>query len=170
MGMYDPKRTLDPQNQLHIVCPIFNAETPIAACFTLRELVWCGKPPQVRKGCQVCMRANKCPINNIIWDMVRHPDTDPYWSDQKKVAHFKQHHLDQIARVTVPESLIVSHELSDKEVLMIRRANNAAKTGAISRGRPERDAPIEPVVDEATLTAAKTGDMSAAINAALKDT
>ncbi len=177
MGQYDPKKTLDEANQLHVVCPIFHAETPIAACFKLRELVWCGNAPPQRQGCQACMQANKCPINNIIWGMIRHPDSDPYWSSTKKVVNFRDRDLEQIARVIVPERTMTLYNLSDKERAKINEANLAARSGAVGKIRRDFstddgvgfEAPAAAAVEDATLAAAKAGDMSAAINAALKE-
>lgn len=176
MGGYDPKKTLDESNQAQIVCPIFQAETSIAQCFKLRELVWCGQKPPQRQGCQACMKANKCPINNIIWDMIRKPDSDPYWSAQKKVIPLAEHDLDRIARVVVPEKLLDGYSLSEKEMLMIQRANAAAGSGFIKRQRraAEERETIDDVVETPSrhsdeFTAAKTGDMSAAINAMIKE-
>lgn len=173
MGAYDPKLTLDESNQLHVICPIFQAETPIAACFKLRELVWCGQAPVQRQGCQACMRASKCPINNILWGMIRKPDSDPYGSRTKKVVQFHTEDLERIARVVVPEKLLESYSLSDKELVMIKRANAAAGQGLVKRSRwVEEHAEIEeiaatPARDE--FAAAKTGDMSAAINEMMKE-
>lgn len=173
MGAYDPKKTLDEVNQLHVVCPIFQAETSIAVCFKLRELVWRGERPQQRQGCQACMRASKCPINNIIWEMIRKPDIDPYWSTTKKVVQFRDHDLEKIARVVVPEKLMQSYALSEKETLMIAKANAAASSGAVRKVRRDTSSEVEREVvetahEDADLSAAQTGDMSAAINAVMK--
>ena len=174
MGAYDPKKTLDEANQLQVVCPIFQAETSIAVCFKLREIVWRGGRPEQRQGCQACMRANKCPINNIIWDMIRKPDIDPYWSATKKVVQFKDHDLEKIARVVVTEKVIEAYALSEKELLMIRRANAAAGSGFVKKIRRDSASQMEAEVIEAPeredvdLSAAQTGDMSAAINAIIK--
>lgn len=171
MGGYDPKKTLDEANQLYVVCPIFQAETSIAVCFKLRELVWRGERPQQRQGCQVCMKASKCPINNIIWEMIRKPDIDPYWSTTKKVVQFRDHDLEKIARVVVPEKMMDGYTLTDKEALMIRRANAQAGNGAVRKVRRDTSSQVEaevierPESDDAKLIAAQTGDMSAAINA-----
>ena len=174
MGAYDPKKTLEEANQLQVICPIFQAETSIAVCFKLREIVWRGGRPEQRQGCQACMQANKCPINNIIWEMIRKPDIDPYWSATKKVVQFKDHDLEKIARVTVSERIMDRYQLSEKELLMIRRANAAAGSGFVSKPRRGAAEEIEteivetPTREEVDLSVAQTGDYAAAINAMIK--
>ena len=171
MGSYDPKKTLDEANPLHVICPIFQAETPIATCFKLRDIVWRGDRPAQRQGCQACMRANKCPINNIIWDMIRNTDLDPYWSSQKKTVNFKEHDLERIARVKVTDWIINSYSLNEKELAMINKANAQAAIGVFKKGRPNavsaQSFEEAPEVSD-TAAAAKSGDMSAAINAVME--
>jgi hypothetical protein len=178
MGRYDPKKTLDEENnKLRIICPIFHAETPIATCFKLRDIVWRGDRPPQRQGCQACMRASKCPINNIIIGMMRDPDSDPYYSAEPKVVNLKDYDLEAIARVKVIDQFLRGYTLSDKEQAMIEKANADARAHADGKGVKRTRRPLsvseeieEPVrVESSTASAAETGDMAAAINKMIEE-
>lgn len=174
-------KTLSPENQLKIRCPIFNAETRIAGCFMLRDLVWRGEGPEQRQGCQCAMRAGKCPIPVILTRMVRTGE-DPLHSAEPKVGRIDDDILDKIAPVLVPETQMRRFSLSPQEEKAIAQANEDARSGkrAIKKyeRRPERvieelparasaPKPKEaPPTTDATVAAATSGDMSAAINAA----
>ena len=183
-------KTLSETNQFVFSCPVFNVNTKIAACFELREQVWRGNKLEVRKGCQVCMRTDKCPINHILKDMMRSSDIDPYHSDVMKVGKLQERHLAHIERITVPERTIEAAiergELGQTEVKLIRQANENAKITAgkkirnaseidlvlddvptYGRRKKQDDAPAEVALD-ATIVAATTGDMSSALNEAMK--
>lgn len=163
-----PKLTLDETNQLRIICPIFHAETPIAACFKLRELVWRGDKPPQRQGCQACMRAGKCPINNILWNIIRKPELDPYGSRTMKTVTLAQEDLNRIARVIVPESTMNRYDLSDKERLMIERANATAGSGVLTKSKKSVGV-VEHVPNEPADLTVTTSDYAAAINAAIQE-
>jgi hypothetical protein len=57
---------LSENNQFSFTCPVFNVETKLSVCIKLRDLVWRGSRPDVRKGCQACMSAGKCPAATIL--------------------------------------------------------------------------------------------------------
>lgn len=187
MSKYEQMKTLSDDNQFVFVCPIFDSQTKISSCMTLREMVWMGKPPEVRKGCQMCMRANKCPMNNIIWDMIRHPGFDPYWSAQPKLGKLQEKHIAQIERVIINEKdlerAIDNGRISPAEAQKMGRANQAARNTAnknvrnaadialveVKHAEPERKTGtlVKEVSD--TMKAAISGNMSAAVNAAMED-
>lgn len=184
---YAPKKTLMETNQFVFTCPVFPTKTKIAACFALRELVWRGDKPEVRKGCQMCMRAGKCPINGILWDMIRTPDYDPYHSDVPKEGKLNEKHIAMIERTVVPEKMLEraldKGEISDMEAKLMRASNNEARKTA-SKGvrnpqemslvdvkveRKKGDKPATETLIDATILAASTGDMAAAVNNAMKE-
>ena len=167
-------KTYSESNQFKLACPIFNVEVPIAGCFKLREVVWTGERPNVRRGCQACMRADKCPINEIVKDL-RYRDDDPYYSPVEVVGRLEDKHLAAIAPVSVPEYVIKQYPLDEKELAFIQRANALAKEGKhlrveAPRKQKARPKPAQPAKIEAassqTVQAAISGDMSAAINKA----
>ena len=195
---FGERKTLDPLNQFAFVCPVFKAQTKIAACFMLRDLVWRGEKQPTRRGCQVAMHAGKCPINQIIKDMGR-LDDDPYYSATVKVGTLRDDILDRIAPVLVPEGDIQRADLPTKETLALRACNEEAHDHAknpIKKKHQRRRDPTQAEIDaraepmpELTdsqrtigkaafekisavegLTAAKSGDMTAALNAEIKDT
>lgn len=187
---YSPRKTLSESNQFVFTCPIFHTKTKIAACFTLRELVWRGEKPEVRKGCQMCMATNKCPINNILKDMMRTDDLDPYHSDVPKEGKLKDRHIAQIERVTISpkmiERAIGNGTISPVEAKLMQQANDMAKKVASQGVRnasemsldevaPKTRTPRQKMLEtadeplDATILAATTGNMAAAVNNAMKE-
>ena len=184
MSKYQSALTLSDDNQFSFICPIFDVQTKMAACMTLRELVWRGEKPAVRKGCQVCMHANKCPVNTIIWDMIRSPGNDPYGSETPKVGKLQERHLAAIERVKVPDKMIeraMEQGLPPAEVAKIRKSNDMAAKTASKHIRNAQEIALEDVqidrrkrpptetVMAPEISAAITGDMSAAVNAAMEE-
>ena len=95
----------DPRNQFQFVCPIFEVTTKISQCFKLRELFWRGEKPEVRRGCQVCMRAGKCPAAAIV--SKRYPIgkswQNDYASDTPVVGKLRKDILERIHRPIVAD-------------------------------------------------------------------
>src|ERR1700751_4926921 len=108
------RKTLSPENQFKFRCPVFGAETKIADCFKLRDLVWRGEGPPIRQGCQCAMNAGKCPIPVVLTRMVR-DKSDPYHSDEPKVGKLQVDDLEKTAKVLVIESQIRRFSLSATE-------------------------------------------------------
>jgi hypothetical protein len=188
MNGYSPMKTLSESNQFVFTCPVFQTKTKMAACFALRELVWCGKKPEVRKGCQMCMHAGKCPINNILWEMIRKPGFDPYHSDVPKEGKLQERHIVQIERVVVGEKQIERAldrgDISPVEAKLMRSSNEEARKTASKHIRHAQDFALDEVKTErapraaaekpekeldATIVAATSGDMTAAVNKAMKE-
>lgn len=181
----------DARNQFSFECPVFEVTTKIAVCFRLRELVWAGVKPEVRKGCQVCMRAGKCPAAAVI--ATKYPKgkswQDDYASDKPVLGKLRKDVLQRIARTLVVESYYREFPASDAEKLKIETCqtriekmlssapapsnytpNYDKPTISMShseRSRPRRSASKPELVNSNTVNqAAETGDLSAAINAA----
>lgn len=176
---YSPRRTLMATNQFQFVCPIFKVTAKIADCFRLRDLVWKGNKPEVRRGCQTCMRASKCPINNILHDMIR-DGSDPYHSDTPVVGKLERHVLDRIAPILVIESWI-HPECTPKERELILQANAEAHPVTHRSEAPRRRQSTQRRVSTsshasntastapAESSAAVTGDMSAVVNSIVRE-
>lgn len=174
---YGPRKTLDPLNQFAFNCPVFHANTKIAACFMLRELVARGDRPATRRGCQVAMDACKCPIDVILADMRRKND-DPYHSTTAKVGKLNDSVLERTSLVLVLERNIERAELSPQEAAALRKCNDDAHTDftkIVKKPRRRDPTPAEmetlvakPKIKSETVVAAATGDMSAAVNAEIK--
>jgi hypothetical protein len=166
-------KTLSPENQFLFTCPVFKVNTKIASCLELRELVWRGEKPAVRFGCQVAMHADKCPVPRIVRKMIRMQD-DPYHSTEAKVGSIQQVILDEIAPVLVMDRHIDESAATDLEKIALHKCNKAARAGehmtTKSREYKKPTAPKKaavapaPKVSDATITAAATGDLSAALN------
>lgn len=179
--VYGERKTLDPANQFSIVCPIFKAQTKLAACFALRDLWARGECPPTRRGCQVALDAGKCPIEHILQSMRLQGD-DPYHSKEAKVGTLRATILERIAPVLVLEKAIERANVSPKEAEYLLKANEDARKGvgrAVKKARradPDMtqleitDTMAVVVPDTAIAKAAKSGDMTAAVNAAIKDT
>ena len=184
-----PYSTLSFRNQAKIVCPVFDAETKVAACVKLRNAVWQGKRPDVRRGCQACMSAGKCPVAVIVQRlaMSNSAQEDAYASDEPKVMKLGADVLDRISRTVVSEKTIAFYRASPVERDLILSADErihkqlgtapatqkAARSSTrvqgagarVSRkGVTQTRAPETPKTDSALSRAAATGDLSAAIN------
>ena len=182
----------DPRNQFSFVCPIFEVTTKISQCFKLREKFWRGEKLEVRKGCQVCMRAGKCPAAAIV-DKVRTNGRswqDDYASDEQVVGKLRKDVLQRIHRPMVVESYYREFPgVSDAEKLKIETSSErigkmigAAPLPSDDDDRPSRNftesptprktrkaAPKPDNTNTKTNTvgdAAASGNLAAAINAA----
>ncbi len=166
---YESSKTLSPNNKFTFTCPIFGAEVAIAGCFQLRDLVWKGDRPGVRRGCQAAMSASKCPIHHILTDMMRR-GTDPYHSDVPKHGSLEQAHLDHIAPILVREATIMEYDVVDRARELLREGNEKAHQGivivsahkrVVPASKPRATKAIEPPV-EVSLPVI---DMAALVNA-----
>jgi len=174
------KKTLAPTNQFCFTCPIFNVETKIASCFALRDEVWRGRKPEVRKGCQVALHDSKCPVYWILAQMDRDDEYDPHHAAERHVGHLDRKILERIAPIQVQERTIERVGVSDKERALLLASNSmkvSKPKGSVELEDVERSerkvssrkasAPVEKkeTVD-ATVEAAMSGDLSAAITRA----
>lgn len=162
-------KTLSPDNQALVQCPVFAAKTKIRDCFTLRDMVWRGDKPIVRQGCQCALLAGKCPIPVILRRMIR-TGADDYHAAEPKVISIQTNDLDQISKVLVLDSQMKRHSLSAVEEKKLLDCNEAARKSKpmISKRKPERIADMAsvetPAVSSDIIEAATTGDLGAAIN------
>jgi hypothetical protein len=170
------KRSLEITNQFKIVCPVFRAETKIAACVTLHELYMRGEGPPTRRGCQVAMAAGKCPISAMIREIFA-KQIDPYHSVTAKVGKLSDTVLARIAPVLVHEKAIERAGLPPAEAAMLFKANDEARDGvkrAVKKARradptpAQMDELVASEKDSGAMSAAVSGDMAAAINEEIK--
>jgi hypothetical protein len=171
-------KTLSPENQLKIKCPVFHAETKIAACFMLRDMVWRGEGPLQRQGCQCAMAAGKCPVPHILTKMVRTNEDNYHSVDiNQKAAQIDYETMDRIAPVLVSDAMMRRYSLSALEEKAFAQGNEDARTGKHKTSKKPRriervmedvqfhaEAPKHDAATSATIEAAKTGDFAAAIN------
>lgn len=169
--------TFSPQNQLSFVCPIFNVSTKMAACLKLRELVWRGKTPDVRKGCQACMKSSKCPAAAIVQKISYTKAPDAYGSLTPVEARLDDAILGRILPVVVQEAHLNLCDVPAAERALIETANAriekqmvsapkqpiAARRRAVAKVDTPKAAPA-PSVPNAIQDAAASGDLAAAIN------
>lgn len=182
----------DPRNQFAFVCPVFETTTKMSQCMKLRELFWRGQRPDVRKGCQLCMRAGKCPAAAIA--SKRYPQgkswKDDYASDTPVLGKIRRDILERVQRPIVVDSYYrefpdVSEQERDKLLTasdrigkMIGAAplssdndeprhSRTAFSEASTPRKPRKAAPKAHNDDINTVgDAAASGDLAAAINAA----
>jgi hypothetical protein len=168
---WSEKKTLDPNNQFQIQCPIFKATTRIAGCIMLRDKFWRGDPHEGRCGCKAALQANKCPIPHIFTKMLR-DDGDPYHSPLPKVGSLEPEILNRIGPVLVPTDVMDKQGVTGRERELLLEANENTGKYAKSFVKPRRK-PIAAATPAAaaspTQTAAETGDMSAALNKEIKE-
>ncbi len=181
----------DPRNQFAFVCPVFETTTKISQCFKLREMFWRGERPEVRKGCQVCMRAGKCAAAAIV--SKKYPAgkswQDEYASDTPVVGKLRRDILKRIHRPMVvdsyyrefpdtkPEEREMMATASDRIGKLIGAAPLPSDDGpSYSRNFTEAPTPRKPRAKAQPKTqntetntvgdAAASGNLAAAINAA----
>lgn len=185
MSVFTPKLTLSPENQFTFTCPIFKANTKISACLKLRDLVWKGKKTEVRKGCQACLSASKCPIYWVMRDMTAN-GTDPYASTTPVQGALEPQILNHIAPIIVPSRTLDDFQVDGREreiIVALNASAGPATADAIAKAnKRRRSAPIrrssspapEPVKltsptettpsRDKTVEAAMSGDMAAAVS------
>ncbi len=180
--------TLDEANQFKFKCPIFGAETKMSSCIKLRNLVWKGRKPEQRKGCQACMSSGKCPAAQIAQKMAmsghRTRQPDDYGSTTPVLGKLRKDVLERVLPVMVMSSTILRYGLSSSEVNAIETANDriramlgtapgASTIKATIKGKPRENKKLadaksaEVETKPKTLSkvekAAATGDLSAAL-------
>lgn len=179
--------TLDNDNQFQFACPIFNVTTKMSLCMKLRELVWMGKRPDVRKGCQACMSAGKCPAAAIVSKISYGRDVpDEYGSKTPIVGKLRRDILERVHRPMVLEKTLNDFSVppaerdliagaSERIGKMIGAAPLPSTDGPPSRSAfdtetaaPKQPRKARPKADNSNKVneAARTGDLAAAINAA----
>lgn len=127
-----PLKTLGEGNQFSIICPIFHEEALLADCFKLRDLVWAGKKPAERCGCQIALTAGKCPVPAILQKLQRSPGLDPYASNVPVVGKLDDDVLRRIAPVIVREAAIEASRCTPEEKAALLDANDRARSGAVA--------------------------------------
>lgn len=178
--------TLSLQNKAEFHCPIFAADTRVAACTRLRELVWAGRRPAVRRGCQACMSAGKCPAAVIVSRLAfgSEPDQTYYGREEPGVIKLHADVLERVLPVVVMDSTLQSFGVPQAERDLIASSNariaaqlDKAPTSARSQKRAKIDtttsavrvsrssAPVEKSPESDLAAAARSGDLAAAINA-----
>jgi hypothetical protein len=183
--------TLDNDNQFQFSCPIFNVTTKMSLCMKLRELVWMGKRPDVRKGCQACMSAGKCPAAAIVSKISYGRDApDEYGSKTPVTGKLRKDILERVHRPMVLEKTLNDFEVpaaereliagaSDRIGKMIGAAPLPSTDGPPSRSAfgaetatPKSPRKATPKAENtntptnAVNDAAASGNLAAAINAA----
>ncbi|WP_062120598.1 hypothetical protein [Aureimonas sp. AU40] len=183
MKPIDSFKTLSDQNQFTFTCPIFDATTRMVSCMNLRELVWSGRRPEKRQGCQAALCAGKCPINNIIKRLGVGDYGDPYGSFEPKHGSLRREDLQRIRPVICDERDMKKYEVSARERELIATANDridaamksAPRTkGAIHIEHDEMPAPRRKPSAPKAAAPAKAGpvagnDLTTAINNAVKE-
>jgi hypothetical protein len=177
-------KTLQHDNQLVINCPVFPTKSRIAACFILRDLVWRGDgPADKRQGCQAAMICGKCPIDRLVKRMVRN-GSDEYHSAEPKERSFDADLVDATSRTLITDKTMQRFALTSAEQKYLLQHNENARNFVDQKTSKLRslkqtmeleavEAPkiAAPAPTDATelVKAAQSGDMSAAVNAAMEE-
>lgn len=172
----------DARNGFSFQCPIFEVSTRISLCFKLRDMVWAGNKPEVRKGCQACMRSGKCPAAAIT--AKKYPQSkkwqDEYASDEPVMGKIRKDILERIHRPIVLDRTMDEFGCSDAERMKIATASDRIGKMIGAAPLPDDDRPSyvptseagsavkkrrSPTKNTAIKSAAASGDLAAAINA-----
>jgi hypothetical protein len=174
-------------NHFSFTCPIFNAEAKMSSCSKVRDIVYSGKRSDVRAGCQVCVKAGKCPADRIINKLafgVRDYLAAEYTSPVPVKGRLRVEILERIQNVIVSESAMMQQGVSRAEQDLIATANERIAqqitTAPITEVRQvrvlssvtpsKRKKTVNPATASATIAttsvheAAVTGDLSSAIS------
>ena len=174
------------ENKFTFTCPIFNVNTQMAACTKLRELIWKGRSPSVRRGCQACMRASKCPAAEIVRRISfgRGKVADDYGSTEPIHGKLRKDVLERIHRTIVTDTVLNEFGVSSAERLLIessierigkmigaaplptdgyRRTVFEEKPSKTKPKRAKESAPINQPKDSVS-EAAMSGNLAAAVN------
>ncbi|MCK1543288.1 hypothetical protein IVB12_15335 [Bradyrhizobium sp. 179] len=178
-------KTLQHDNQLVINCPVFPTKSRIAACFILRDLVWRGDgPADKRQGCQAAMHCGKCPINLLIKRMVQTGEDTYHSTVPGETRDFDTKLLDATGKILISDKQMQRHSLSSAEEKYLLEHNENAKNYVNKTVKQSRRISAKPAMElenvekpaapaktdaSALVSAAQTGDMSAAINAEMSN-
>lgn len=169
--------TLDPANQLSFVCPIFDSTTTMRSCVKVRTHYALGQRLPVRRGCQACMDAGKCPAAAIIKRIAFSNHYDPdleFASGEPVVAKLSAQVLSRLEPIVVPLTTIQRYECSQAERDLIESSSVriAAQLGTAptklrrqSRVQPTPAPSVTPAVrsTDVIAEAAARGDLGAAL-------
>lgn len=176
--------TLSTNNKFSFVCPLFNAPTKMAACVHLRDVVYKGQFTSKRRGCQAAIKCGKCPAAQIVsaisFGYAQGDQDVAYGATEERTGKLRADVLSRIRPVMMQESVLRQLNVPPQEIAMLEGADERIDTQlktapgdplprasdyhAPKRSKkqtPTKAAPIETKTNEA----ARTGDMSAAINA-----
>lgn len=175
------------RNKATFTCPIFGVDTQMRACVMLRDKIYAGQRVEVRRGCQACITASKCPAANIVRRISFGLTNATDEVSSETVTHVKlpADVLEEILPVIVTDMSLSRHGVGPEERRLIESANDriAKQIETAPRNRkaspkiqvssmreqPKRRAIATPEQPKPTPTpainiAAATGDMSAAIS------
>ena len=179
--------TLSMKNRFSFTCPIFDASVEMRGCVLVRDKVYRGEQFPERKGCQACISSSKCPAAAIVQQMAfnRSDATDHCSSIEPKSGKLPASALEAVRPVIVTASDVQRYGLTSTELSLIESANGRIDTqlatapservsGRIQASEAPKRARATKVAPEASTeapsiavtSAAASGDMSAAINAA----
>lgn len=173
--------TLSLKNLFTFDCPVFAAETQMRSCVALRNQVWQGKRPPVRKGCQAAMSGGKCPAAEIVrrFAFATGDLTEHCSSSEPKKGKLPRDVLERIRPTIIDQKQMQNFGASSAEIKLMLSANDRIdeqiKTAPKSdNARQQRIALVDepkpkprkkavatkPAVNEA----AQSGDLGAAIS------
>lgn len=172
--------TLSQSNQFKFVCPIFNVETAFRQCAKLRDIVYRGGRPPVRRGCQACIQSSKCPAAEVIRKIAfsNGKAADDHASETPVMGKLAGEILERVAPVVVLEKTMNECGVPPAERALIADANPRiiAQLGHAPRNRSDahqsatkrrkRATPPAPANTNTKINeAAATGDLAAAVSA-----
>lgn len=177
--------TLAKSNMFSFTCPIFDAQVQMRSCVILRDKYYRGERVEVRRGCQACMSSGKCPAADIVRRIAfgMNDATDHCSSPEPRTGRLPADTLERIRPVLVTEVSLTTFRVPQAERALIASAGQRidaqlagaprtvvsarlVRKSAHEEQRQTRPAPISAPVVKAPSTAAATGDLAAAINAA----
>jgi hypothetical protein len=172
-------KVFESNNEFRFNCPSLSVEVRLVDCLSLRDRVWRGDRPDERKGCQACMIGGKCAAAQIVKDAhMRRDRVIDYHAAQAKVGALEPTLIASMRRVIIPPNLLDRHQVTDAERAAIE-ANTGFDDRVVKTPRVDTSnwnqasAKVKPrsttlaVDDGVSVSAAISGDMSAAINRAV---
>lgn len=171
--------SLSEKNQFTFTCPVFDTKVKMGTCMMLRDLVWRGKRHEKRRGCQAAMSCGMCPTAAMVslysynagWQNDHHGSAEP------REGRLRSEVLSKVANVIARDSVLNEYAVppaerrlmltaSERVAAQLRGApGDKASRGAsdyVAPKKTRRTADPKPALD---TSAAKSGDLAAAINA-----
>lgn len=177
--------SLSYKNKFTFTCPVFNAKTTMGACTRLRDMTTAGKTMEIRKGCQAAMKCGMCPAAAMVQMYWQNSSwkNDHHGSLESKEGKLHAQVLERIVRV-VPQEPVLSRigvSASERDLMHTARERIEAQLNtapgetfnrrevsdyeAPKRKRKTAAPTPKPEINNKLAEAARTGDLSAAINA-----
>jgi hypothetical protein len=175
---YEPFLSGMERNKARFVCSVMQSEERVADCFELVAQTTMGRVLEERRGCQLCVKASKCPATHMLQEE-RNSAGNVYFSASERVMSVSDWVAKRVSPIIVIETWLNNTPMSTEDRAKIIQANEdrtpvkgakptrtLGKVERSIRATEPRERPEPETSEPDTFDAATSGDMAAAITAA----